>query len=267
MAPSYNDVLNVMTLLRGPRPDHKKTDFMDDLDYGIEKLTYMYDMQHGTAEIRAVVEGEQKVKDYYWWCYIDRFKNVSEAEWTKYNDELYLYSAYLDIRKNSLYPRNNAIQVLSVSFGSMKQKVFCYIFDETSHSVVEGYIREIWQRGWDPRDNFYNVNLITCPIPKRLEQSAKMFVSISMKLCQSQQSALRVHIPPPAYRKEVVAVCVKGMDFEEEISSRLVEWLEAQYLLGVSTVTIYKYTVSQSVQNVLAYYERLGKLVQVALPL
>ncbi|VDM64826.1 unnamed protein product [Angiostrongylus costaricensis] len=225
-------------------------------------MKYMYDMQNGKAEIRTVVEQEQEIHQYYWWCHIDRFEFVGEEQWTE-NDELYLYSAYLDTRKNSLYPWNDAIQVLTVSFGSMRRKVFCNIFNEEHYAVVEGYVREIWQRGWDPRDQFYNANLITCPIPKRLKLSSKLFISISTMPCRTQRTALRVHINLPKQNKEAVAVCVKGMDFQEDVSQRLVEWLEAQYLFGVSAVTIYKYTVSKQVQNVLTHYERLGKLVQV----
>ncbi|KAK5968232.1 hypothetical protein GCK32_011449 [Trichostrongylus colubriformis] len=57
------------------------------------------------------------------------------------------------------------------------------------------------------------------------------------------------------------------MDFQEDVSTRLVEWLEAQYLLGVSTVTTYVYTVAKNVQRVLDRYEKLGKLVQIPLTL
>lgn len=51
--------------------------------------------------------------EYYWLCRIDWFETVSSEVWTE-NDGLFLYSAHLDTRNNSLYPRNDAIQVSSL---------------------------------------------------------------------------------------------------------------------------------------------------------
>ncbi|WKY01462.1 hypothetical protein Q1695_015452 [Nippostrongylus brasiliensis] len=248
------------------RKKDQSSDFLDDIDYALDTMRYMHDMQKGKAEIRHVVEKEHPVVEYYWWCRISRFQSESTSEWTE-NDGLYLYSAYLDTRANSLYPRNSAIQLLAMSFRSLRQRIYCNIFDDSSYAVVEGYTREIWQRGWDPRDHFYIPNLITCPIPTRLQRSRKLFVSISTKPCRTQSVALRVRVAVPIDKKKAVAVCVKGMDFQEDISLRLVEWLEAQHLLGASAVTIYKYTVPKNVQKVLDHYERLGKLVQIPLTL
>ncbi|VDO44178.1 unnamed protein product [Haemonchus placei] len=243
-----------------------KSDFMEDIDYALETMRYMYDMQRGKAAIRDVVEKEQLVVEYYWRCRMDRFQSISTKEWTE-NDGLYIYTAYLDTRKNSLYPRNNAIQVLAIHFRTLRHKVYCNIFDENRYAVVEGYVREIWQRGWDPRDHFYIPNLITCPIPRRFDSSKNLFVSITREPCSAQRVAVRVRISQSMAEKEAVAICVKGMDFQEDVSLRLVEWLEAQYLLGVSTVTTYVYTVPKNVQKVLGYYEKLGKLVQIPLTL
>ncbi|KAK6745758.1 hypothetical protein RB195_012087 [Necator americanus] len=244
----------------------QSSDFLADIDYALETMRYMHDMQTGKAVIRPVVEQEQPVVEYYWWCRIDRFNDVSTDEWTE-NDNLYLYNAYLDTRKNSLYPWHDVIQVLTVSFRSIHHKVYCNIFDSERYAVVEGYVREIWQRAWDPRDHFYISNLISCPIPNRLRSSKELYVSITSAPCRAQRVALQVHIDRSERTKDAVAVCVKGMDFQGDISVRLAEWLEAQYLFGASTVTIYKYTVSNQVQRVLDHYEQQGKLVQIPLTL
>ncbi|CAJ0598043.1 unnamed protein product [Cylicocyclus nassatus] len=244
----------------------QRSDFMDDIDYALESMKYMHDMQNGKAKIRPVVERKQPVVEYYWWCRIDRFEKVSNSEWTE-NDGLYLYNAYLDTRQNSLYPWNDAIQILSMSFRTLRHKVYCNIYDEKRYAVVEGYVREIWQRGWDPRDRFYIPNLITCPIPKRFKSSKELYVSITSAACSTQRTAMRVRIDRSKRKKDAVAVCVKGLDFQTDLSVRLVEWLEAQYLFGASAVTIYKYTVSKKMDRVLDHYEKLGKLTQIPLTL
>ncbi|EYC22617.1 hypothetical protein Y032_0017g3457 [Ancylostoma ceylanicum] len=257
---------SVMTEMEESKRNKQTSDFLADIDYALDTMKYMHEMQIGKAAIRPVVEEEQRVVEFYWFCRIDRFEKISTDEWTE-NDGLYLYNAYLDTRKNSLYPRNDVIQILTVSFRTIRHKVYCNIFDEKQYAVVEGYVREIWQRGWDPRDQFYIPNLVSCPIPKRFRSSAELYVSITSEPCRTQRVAVRVHIDRSQGKKDAVAVCVKGMDFQADISTRLVEWLEAQYLFGVSTVTMYKYTVSKQMQQVLDHFEKQGKLVQIPLTL
>ncbi|PIO74405.1 hypothetical protein TELCIR_03590 [Teladorsagia circumcincta] len=60
---------------------------------------------------------------------------------------------------------------------------------------------------------------------------------------------------------------IRNVVEKEDVSIRLVEWLEAQYLMGVSTVTTYVYTVPKRVKTVLDHYGKLGKLEQVPLTL
>uniref|UniRef100_A0A1I7W767 Glycosyltransferase family 92 protein n=1 Tax=Heterorhabditis bacteriophora TaxID=37862 RepID=A0A1I7W767_HETBA len=112
------------------------------------------------------------------------------------------------------------------------------------------------------RDHFYIPNLITCPLPNRFKNANELIISVSRRPCQSQKEAIKVQVGIHKTKKESVAVCVKGMDFQEDISKRLIEWLEAQYLLGVDTISIYTYTVSRKTEDVLKYYESLGKLEQ-----
>ncbi|VDM68872.1 unnamed protein product, partial [Strongylus vulgaris] len=210
---------------------------------------------------------EHPVVEYYWWCRINRFDIISDREWTE-NDGLYIYNAYLDRRANSLYPWNDVIQILTMSFRTLRHQVYCNIYDEKHYGVVEGYAREIWQRGWDPRDHFYIPNLISCPVPKRFRSSKELYVSITSIPCSAQRVVVRVHVDQlEPKKKDAVAVCVKGMDFQTDVSVRLVEWLEAQYLFGASNVTIYKYTVPEEVQRVLDYFQKQGKLTQIPLTL
>lgn len=123
-------------------------------------------------------------------------------------------------------------QVLTVSFRTIRHKVYCNIFDEKRYAVVEGYVREIWQRGWDPRwfrvkvegrrrkrkkfsrDQFYTSNLVSCPLPKRFSSSAELYVSITSQPCHTQRVALRLHVDRSDRKKDTLAVCVKGMDFQ-----------------------------------------------------
>lgn len=50
------------------------------------------------------------------------------------------------------------------------------------------------------------------------------------------------------------------MDFMKDISKRFVEWIEAQYLMGADTITVYTYFVSNETQQVLDHYSNNGML-------
>lgn len=63
-------------------------------------------------------------------------------------------------------------------------------------------------------------------------------------------------------------MCVKGLDFAEDISARLVEWLELQFLLGADRVFFYVFKVHPKVDMVLRYYRRFRHVdfVPITLP-
>jgi len=46
------------------------------------------------------------------------------------------------------------------------------------------------------------------------------------------------------------------MDFLEDLSSRLVEWLEANYLFGAQKIVLYNYKVHENMQRVLDFYAK-----------
>lgn len=93
----------------------------------------------------------------------------------------------------------------------LTDKIFCNLYDlvRKKYVVIEGTIREIWQRAWDPRDFFYIPNLISCPVPKYFEYSANLTISLSKTPCKSQEISLRVRMLPSKKEKSGIAVCVK----------------------------------------------------------
>lgn len=100
-----------------------------------------------------------------------------------------------------------------MSFRSLppEQKIFCNLFDmdRERYVVVEGAVREIWQRAWDPRDFFYIPNLITCPVPEYFEYSSNLTVALSKTACKSQDLAAQVRRSTIRKEKQGIAVCVK----------------------------------------------------------
>uniref|UniRef100_A0A915PZD7 Glycosyltransferase family 92 protein n=1 Tax=Setaria digitata TaxID=48799 RepID=A0A915PZD7_9BILA len=236
--------------------------FTDDVDYVLETMQYMYDLRLGKAEIRPVVEESRKVRQYWWRCHLKKPTTVVISDWFQ-NDDLYVYSATYDRRRNSLYPNNHVIQVLTMSFRSIpsENKIFCNLYDmvRERYAVTEGRIREIWQRAWDPRDFFYIPNLISCPVPKYFEYSTNLTVSLSKIACKSQKNAVQVRISTSGKEKGGIA----GLDYLEDIPERLVEWFEMQFITGADTITVYTYHVPHKMQQVLNYYSKQGSITVV----
>lgn len=82
--------------------------------------------------------------------------------------------------------------------------VYCNLHSEERSTVVEATVREvsqsswnrkinyllqIWQRGWDPRGDFFVPLLISCPIPHWME-GAKLSVQITEEMCASLEVIL-----------------------------------------------------------------------------
>lgn len=59
--------------------------------------------------------------------------------------------------------------------------------------------------------------------------------------------------------KQKFAVCVKGLDFpHDDVSIRLVEWIEMLNLLGASKIFLYELDVHKNISKVLNYYQQRG---------
>ncbi|GMR41821.1 hypothetical protein PMAYCL1PPCAC_12016 [Pristionchus mayeri] len=237
-------------------------DVLKDIDYALEAMEYLHDTQNGRSFIRPVVEEESGVREYYWGCTLHLPTRVifpsSVHSWTT-TQHFHLFSAYLDTRANSLYPRNQAVQVLAMHFRMPNTTVYCNLHSESRSTVVVGTVREIWQRGWDPRGDFFVPLLISCPLPHWID-GEKLSVQITTQHCSSYEVALSVSLPPIRKEPAKVAVCVKGLDFQEDLSSPLIEWIEWQFLFGADTVTIYVYAVSPATERILQWYESQGRI-------
>lgn len=156
---------------------------------------------------------------------------------------------------------------------------YCYLSlfnslndDITTTVKVPAHIRRIWQRGWDPRDTFYNAFLITCPLPLNYDQKIFNFVAISRRNCCAIKKLKFIEISRQQKTNNFllkkkqspkIAVCVKGLDFldEEELSiQKLAEWIELQLALGADSIVIYIYYVPKRILRLLEAYEKRGTI-------
>ena len=71
--------------------------------------------------------------------------------------------------------------------------------------------------------------------------------------CETPNNSLRVIYQPlqGSQRKEEFAVCSKGLDFPvEDISMKLVEWIEISRALGAAKIFLYQLDVHPNIAKV-----------------
>lgn len=106
----------------------------------------------------------------------------------------------------------------------------------------------------------YQSYMISCILPQEYQKQIPESISLVEKQCDQARNNLRVIYSKPADKKDF-AVCVKGLDFlHEDLSVRLVEWIELLNLLGVDQIFFYQLQVHPNITKVLNYYETEGKV-------
>ena len=109
---------------------------------------------------------------------------------------------------------------------------------------------------------------MACPIPKQHHKKVPASVSIVQKPCDTATNNLRVVYNKPDKKKNF-GVCVKGLDLlHEDLSVRLVEWIELLGILGADKVFFYELHVHPNISKVLQYYQKLDRVdvTQLTLP-
>ncbi|XP_073947913.1 uncharacterized protein [Choristoneura fumiferana] len=176
----------------------------------------------------------------------------------------HLYGAYLDARNTSAL--GPAVRLLAVH-DRIKPTLatHCQLwFDERPEPAVVRVLeyKYVWNSKWgNYRDGVLQPYLLACVLPADVRGRIPRAVSLVERPCDRAPNCLRVHHDPPAppERQHEFAVCVKGLDFQhEDLSVRLVEWIELVRLLGAHKVFFYSLQVHPNITKVLRYYEARG---------
>lgn len=201
-----------------------------------------------------------------------QFNNVYWQHFPSSNGSFYLYGAYFDDRWRG--GPLAMVRVLAMVDRISPPPVACHLWFENALHPVTTPATYVY--GWYPKwgnymDGPLQPFIITCKIPrvKGFERgTAPTSVSIVESKCDSVTNNLRVINHRPE-KKERFAVCVKGLDFlYEDMSVRLVEWLELLRLLGASKVFLYDLEVHPNITKVIDFYRGQGlvELTKITLP-
>ncbi|KAK8400303.1 hypothetical protein O3P69_003179 [Scylla paramamosain] len=183
----------------------------------------------------------------------------------------YLYSAFFDNR--TLTRPGPSVRILGmVNRIKLDVSTYCQLWYRGEGTPVVAKVveyRYLWVREWgNYRNGILQPYLLQCVIPESHRQRVPQSVSLVEGRCDQSTNNLQVvHNLPPKGQKQNFAICVKGMTFSDDVSVRLVEWLELQFLLGVDKVFLYNFEIHPNITKVLKFYESQGKVVLKSLTL
>jgi len=203
------------------------------------------------------------------------FNNIYWQVTETSNGTFYLYGAYLDVRpKNRLGP---TVRILGmINRLEPKVKTYCQLWFNSSKEPVFSKVLEykyIWYKKWgNYKQGIFQPYLLACQLHKNYWGKVPASVSVVERQCDLATNNLRViYNKPddPKEKKNKFAVCVKGLDFpHDDLSVRLVEWIELLTTLGADKIFLYQLEVHPNITKVLEYYQEQGKvdLTPVSLP-
>ncbi|XP_023229624.1 uncharacterized protein LOC111629910 isoform X2 [Centruroides sculpturatus] len=145
--------------------------------------------------------------------------------------QIYLYSAFYDTRykyKDVNYPQ---VRIIGMTEGILQVSLYCLLWKDNVAYSVPAETKEIWLKNWDVVADtiFYRPYIISCPLPYNIKDIDG--VSVITTSCEEPTVYFNLSRKVQTEKKNF-AVCVKGMDFKNDISLRLIEWIEMQFLLG-----------------------------------
>jgi len=176
------------------------------------------------------------------------------------NGTFQLLSAFYDIRNASKI--GPAVRILGViDRVDPTVKTYCQFWFEDTNSpllVSTMELKYMWLKEWGVYNHLYQPYVMTCQIPREYHSRIPSSVSMVEQPCDTATNNLKIHFNKPA-KKTDFAVCVKGLDLlHEDLSVRLVEWIELVRILGANKIFFYEFYVHPNISKVLRYYEELG---------
>lgn len=121
--------------------------------------------------------------------------------------------------------------------------------------------RLMWYKAWGVNSKGSQPHLIGCINPLGTIGLVPSSVSLVEHQCDSATNHLKViYSAPEIKNKKQFAVCAKDLDFMDDQTSMIVEWIEALSLLGVDKIFVYVIKIHPNMMRTLKFYESRGKV-------
>ncbi|XP_053609950.1 uncharacterized protein LOC128674954 [Plodia interpunctella] len=189
------------------------------------------------------------------------FPDAAERGWQQLaGTTVSLYAAYYDQRQPQRF-----VRILAKFQGrniSIEEPLFCQTRPlntyEDSVEVVAAKPLEIWWHEWDVSlSKVETPLLLSCPLTEPLNGPA--IVSIVTEPCNNPTNAFILESNENTFKnKKSFTICVKDMNFDNDVSQNLVEWIETNKLLGVDIIDMYIDKVEKETERILLHYREKG---------
>ena len=177
------------------------------------------------------------------------------------NGTFKLFNAYYDNR--IYYKQDPVIRIIAfIDKVDPEVKTFCQLwFKELQEPVVVETFeyRLIWHKSWGLNKIGSQPYLISCknPLPLIIPSS----VSLVENQCDEAKNKLDIiYNLPKSKSKKSFAVCVKELEFMDDQSKMIIEWIEILSLLGADKIFVYVIEIHPNMMKTLRFYEKQGKV-------
>ncbi|WAR21991.1 hypothetical protein MAR_015965 [Mya arenaria] len=116
---------------------------------------------------------------------------------------------------------------------------------------------------WKVHDSMpVNAVQFTCMIPQASSSLEPESVGLTLTVCKAVTQYIQLELVAPNDSNSTsskFAICGK-LVYGDYPAEKVFEWLEVNTAMGVDHISLYSYNVSKSIQKVLDYYEKQGRL-------
>ncbi|XP_048513589.1 uncharacterized protein LOC105693986 isoform X2 [Athalia rosae] len=196
----------------------------------------------------------------------------SSPEWLEtLGERLFLFSAHFDDRVPA-YPN---VRVIGVRSEPLDNSIYCTIWYDEGEEVksvsMEALSADIWLDQWGGVPESYTGVLITCPMsksslirPLRVSVGSSPCVEYTSHSLEVTSSFVRERRKP----ERQFTLCIKGLDFDEDISKEVAAFVEIHRILGASKFHFYVFDVHENVMKVLRLFEssNVVRWINITLP-
>ena len=190
----------------------------------------------------------------------NQFKRESETAWVEVGPEMFVFSAYLDTRKNYYYSKHGVV-ALAVQNDRMNHPpfVYCHLTDSNGHTwCLKHHISKVVLN----RDQQYKYRpyYYICNLPPCFSAITPKFVSFSFNsLCLQPSPPVPVtQVQNTTNSTRGFGVCIQSPLFNMNDVQLVIQTIEMNRILGAEWFTFYIHSASQDIMRVLQDYSREG---------
>ena len=191
----------------------------------------------------------------------NQFKRESETAWVNVGPEMFVFSAYLDTRKNYYYRKRGVVALAVQNIQMRMLSLYCRLTDSNGHTwCLKHQISKIVLN--KDKQFKYHPYYYICNLPPNFSAMTPKFVSFSFSFnssCQQPSPPVPVtQVQNTTNSTRGFGVCIQSPLFNMNDVQFIIQTIEMNRILGAEQFTFYIHSASQAVMRVLQDYSKEG---------